>query len=442
MQMIDLTEGLDREGAIVTIKQGRRMNGANAWMLVCSIMIASLGLDLNSAAVIIGAMLISPLMAPILGIGLGVATNDQEALWIAMRQFGIAIGIALITSTLYFFITPLGLVTDEIRARTEPTLLDGLVAIFGGLAGIISTTRKESSIAIPGVAIATALMPPLCVTGFGIATGNWSVMLNSFYLFFLNSFFIALTSYLIILLLGFPTVAPVDVREARRTRVYVWLFSLLVTIPSAVILRNVYVDMRREQNVRTFIQDNFPKTCIEYKLFAVHPDTSLLVAQLLDQALPDSATLEAYNRMLGEVYHLPNTYLRPIPDYGIQLQQLDRMQYEIDQLETYALQVEELRTRHGRENELLRTQLLQYRPDSAAYALMTQQVKAAFPAVEQFTYGRVRSTAFENAPADLPLVVLRWREGLSAQEQREQAGRLRALLKVMLRVDTVRVIQE
>ncbi|MBK7871513.1 MAG: DUF389 domain-containing protein [Saprospiraceae bacterium] len=186
--LINLEEGLDREGTVVSIKSGKVMRGANAWLLMCSIMVASLGLDLNSAAVIIGAMLISPLMSPILGIGLAVGINDRDALFLAIRQFSIAIAIALFTSTLYFLITPLGELTKEIEARTAPTFLDGLVAVFGGLAGIISTSRKEKGSAIPGVAIATALMPPLCVTGFGIATGNWQIMLNSFYLFFLNSF--------------------------------------------------------------------------------------------------------------------------------------------------------------------------------------------------------------------------------------------------------------
>jgi len=190
--LIDLRAGLDREGTIVNIKNNKKMAGANAWLLMCSIMIASLGLDLNSPAVIIGAMLISPLMSPILGIGLAVGINDNDALLLALKHFGIAIVIALVTSTLYFWLTPFGMETSEIRARTAPTLLDVLVAFFGGVAGIISGSRKDKSNAIPGVAIATALMPPLCVTGYGLATGNWTFMLNSFYLFFLNATFVAL----------------------------------------------------------------------------------------------------------------------------------------------------------------------------------------------------------------------------------------------------------
>ena len=185
VDIFDLKTGMDREGAILEIRNNKRMQGANAWLLMCSIMVASLGLDLNSPAVIIGAMLISPLMAPILGVGLSIGINDRDMLMISLRHFLIAIGISLATSYIYFKLTPIGQTTPEILNRTAPTFLDALVAFFGGLAGIISNTRKDKSNAIPGVAIATALMPPLCVTGFGLASGDWKVTINSFYLFFL-----------------------------------------------------------------------------------------------------------------------------------------------------------------------------------------------------------------------------------------------------------------
>ena len=148
---------------------------------MCSIVIASIGLDLDSQAVIIGAMLISPLMSPILGIGLSVGINDYNTLKKSLSHFAIAIGIALITSTIYFYLSPFDQITPQISARTEPTFLDVLIAFFGGIAGIVSNARKDISTTLPGVAIATALMPPLCVTGFGIANAeNWDVALSSF----------------------------------------------------------------------------------------------------------------------------------------------------------------------------------------------------------------------------------------------------------------------
>ena len=214
--LIDLKDGMDRKGTIQNIKDNKRMRGANAWLLMCSIMIASLGLDLNSPAVIIGAMLISPLMSPILGVGLGVGINDRETLYVSLQHFVIAIGIALFTSTFYFFFTPFGDLTDEIRARISPNTLDALVAFFGGIAGIISGSRIDKSNAIPGVAIATALMPPLCVTGYGIANGEWEIMSKSFYLFFLNATLVALATFLIVRFLRLPMKKYETIRDKKK----------------------------------------------------------------------------------------------------------------------------------------------------------------------------------------------------------------------------------
>ena len=200
-----LEEGVDKRQTINEIKNKKSMSGANAWMLMCSIVIASVGLNTNSPAVIIGAMLISPLMSPILGIGLAVGINDKDTLKKSLAHFSMAVIIALVTSTIYFAITPLSGITEEISARTSPGPLDIFIALFGGVAGIVSIARKDISTTLPGVAIATALMPPLCVTGYGIATGNWEIMLTSFFLFFINTVFVSFATYLIVhFVLKFP----------------------------------------------------------------------------------------------------------------------------------------------------------------------------------------------------------------------------------------------
>ncbi len=255
--LFDLQDGMDRLQTINNIKNNKRMQGANVWLLFCSIMVASLGLDLNSPAVIIGAMLISPLMSPILGVGLGVGINDRETLLISLRHFGIAIAIALFTSTMYFLITPLGTATPEILARTKPTFLDAMVAVFGGFAGIVSASRKDQSNAIPGVAIATALMPPLCVSGFGIATWNPTFILNSFYLFFLNSVFIALTTYAIVRYLKFPFKKYVNRREKTRTTAIIAIVSILLILPSTWILSGVIFDIRQKNIVKEYVNTEF-----------------------------------------------------------------------------------------------------------------------------------------------------------------------------------------
>lgn len=193
----DLEEGKEDElETIDYISKNVEFKGANLWILIFAIFVASIGLNVNSTAVIIGAMLISPLMGPIMGIGLAAGINDFELLKRSFRNLGVAVFIAILTSTVYFYITPIHDAQSELLARTEPTVWDVLIALFGGLAGIIAGSRKEKSNAVPGVAIATALMPPLCTAGYGLATGNLYYFIGAFYLFFINSVFISLSTYL------------------------------------------------------------------------------------------------------------------------------------------------------------------------------------------------------------------------------------------------------
>lgn len=431
---IDLREGMDREGTIIAIKSGKLMRGSNAWMLICSIMIASLGLDLNSEAVIIGAMLISPLMSPILGVGLGVSLNDREMLLLALKHFFISIIIALITSTVYFWMTPLGSFTDMIEARTAPTFLDGLVAIFGGLAGIISITRKDKSNAIPGVAIATALMPPLCVTGYGIATGNLEIALNSFYLFFLNSFFIALTSYLIIRLLKFPYKEHPNPKDALRARIAVTLFSLLLIVPGTYILRDVIQDLQQKQNIKAFIADHFNTDCIDYNVFNITPDSNILVVQLINRDVPDSMRT-SFNTMLAEKYEVPNTYFQVIPDYRIKLGDLEKNAVGSNQLNQVKNQLEELRRlqrESARRDSIANAAMAQAPPmDSLQFARMSQMIREAeqFKQLDTLAFGTTRVFDF-NAPArEVPMFIAHWSNIPSVRTRRRQDANLERYLR-------------
>jgi uncharacterized hydrophobic protein (TIGR00271 family) len=181
---------------VESIKKNVEFRGANLWTLIFAIFVACIGLNVNSTAVIIGAMLISPLMGPIMGIGLGIGTNDFELVKKGLRNLTIATIISIIASSLYFTLTPLHEAQSELLARTSPSLWDVFIAALGGLAGIVAATRKEKSNVIPGVAIATALMPPLCTAGFGIATGNLYFFLGAIYLYFLNSVFMCVGTFL------------------------------------------------------------------------------------------------------------------------------------------------------------------------------------------------------------------------------------------------------
>ena len=253
LHTIDLKEGTDKLKTISTIHKGIQIKGSTVWILICAATISSIGLDLNSAAVIIGAMLISPLMSPILGIGLSIGINDRETLWLSIQNFFIAISASILMSLLYFLLTPLGDLTPELAARTSPTLLDVGVALFGGIAGIVATSRKEQSTAIPGVAIATALMPPLCTVGYGLSVWDYKIWGGALYLFFINAVIIAFTCFLIVKFLHFPLKEYADAKDRAKTTLYVVLFVFAMIIPSIIILFNVLRQNSKETAAKTFI---------------------------------------------------------------------------------------------------------------------------------------------------------------------------------------------
>ena len=184
----------DEQETIDSLKKGVEFRGTNLWVLIFAIFLASLGLNTNSTAVIIGAMLISPLMGPIMGFGLGLGIADFDLVKRSLRNYLTATLFSVVTATIYFLISPISEAQSELLARTSPTIYDVLIAFFGGLAGIVAGSTKSKGNVIPGVAIATALMPPLCTAGFGLATGNLSYFLGAFYLYFINTVFISLST--------------------------------------------------------------------------------------------------------------------------------------------------------------------------------------------------------------------------------------------------------
>ena len=214
-----LREDTDYEATLDTISKSVEFRGMNMWILVFAIIVASVGLNVNSTAVIIGAMLISPLMGPINGIGLSVGIMDEHLLQKSVKNLGIMVLVSLLASFLYFLVSPLGDAQSELLARTRPTIIDVFIAFFGVLAGIVATSRKSQSITvISGVAIATALMPPLCTAGYGLATAQFKYFFGAFYLFFLNSFFISLATFLMVRFLNFPQIQYVDHARNRAVK--------------------------------------------------------------------------------------------------------------------------------------------------------------------------------------------------------------------------------
>ncbi len=251
--LTSLKEGIDHKGTAAGIKQDVEFRGHAAWILVCSIIIACLGLNTNSGAVIIGAMLISPLMGPILGVGFAAGTNDGELLVKSLKNYGSTIFISILISTLYFYFTPIKEINEELVTRTSATIYAILVAFVGGAAGIIAGSRSLKSNVVPGVAIATALMPPLCTAGYGLALGNMSYFLGAFYLFFINSVFIALPTYLYIRYLRFPVKQFVDPKREKKIKNYILIFVILVMVPSVITFYSVLQRTITERNISEYM---------------------------------------------------------------------------------------------------------------------------------------------------------------------------------------------
>lgn len=234
VSLFNLRADTDEEGTVESVRANVDFRSANAWTLALAILIASIGLNTNSTAVIIGAMLISPLMGPIVGAGLGLGINDIHLVKRSLTNLAYAVGISIAASFLYFLLSPLEEAQSELLARTRPTVFDALIAIFGGAAGIVALSRKEKSNAIPGVAIATALMPPLCTAGYGLSQGNFSFFLGAMYLFLINSVYICLSTLFFIRYLGFRKVVTQDPEEKVRLRRWVTGTAVLVLIPSII----------------------------------------------------------------------------------------------------------------------------------------------------------------------------------------------------------------
>ncbi len=228
--------------------------GTNLWILVFAIFVASIGLNTNSTAVIIGAMLISPLMGPINGMGYSVATYDFPLFKTALKNFSFAVIASLIASSLYFTISPLSTAHSELLARTSPTIYDVLIAFFGGLAGIVGISSKQKGNILPGVAIATALMPPLCTAGYGLATGNFNYFIGAFYLFTINTVFIALSSTLVCQLLKFPIRAQIDEKKKRRVNQILSLIIFVTIVPSIYFGYGLVQNEKFTESSKNFIE--------------------------------------------------------------------------------------------------------------------------------------------------------------------------------------------
>lgn len=297
------------EKVLENVKSNISFKGSNLWILACAIVIASIGLNVNSTAIVIGAMLISPLMGPIVGAGFALAIYDFELLKKSGRNLLNATLVGLLVATFYFYLSPFKDSQSEILSRTSPNIYDVLIAFFGGLVGVIAITRVEKGNPIPGVAIATALMPPLCTAGYGLAVGNLTYFFGAIYLYTINCFFICISTFLIIKYLRYKPVRILGLKDEKKIRYGITALILIMTVPSFYLAYNLLNEKKYTQNVEAFINNEFldKGLTLIYKKTHFNSNPKTIELAFLNEKFSDKEIKSINDRLIN--YDLTNTKL-------------------------------------------------------------------------------------------------------------------------------------
>ena len=370
---------------IAQISSGVSFKGANLWVLIFAIFIASLGLNVNSTAVIIGAMLISPLMGPIIGMGLAVGINDLDLLRRSLKNYGVATLISVLTAMIYFLISPLSEAQSELLARTSPTLYDVLIAFCGGAAGIIALCTRGKGNVIPGVAIATALMPPLCTAGFGLATGHWLYFLGAFYLFFINTVFIALATFCGVRLLHVQQREFQSSEPALKARRFMIAIVVVTMIPAAYMTVQIVRQSVFDNNVNRFIKAELNQRGTQIISNSVDKDSMKLRIVAVGKEITEAKQKEAQGRM--EFYGLSGYGLRVIQ--GVQTDSLMLLNNELSVLTTRRKSEHQQMLELSRQVNALNKQLGEY----ARYESLSEEIRGEmtvlFPQIKSLSLSKL-----------------------------------------------------
>jgi len=418
-----------------------------------SILVASIGLDANSVAVVIGAMLISPLMGPIKGVGLSVATNNFQLLVKSLKNFGVMIAISILVSWVYFVISPFKDASTEILARTQPDFRDVLIAFFGGFAGIIASTKKGQSLTvISGVAIATALMPPLCSAGFMLANGNYPFMLNAFYLFLINSLLICLAALIVIRYLQFPLVEFVNQKTERKVKIYIGVFMLLILIPSIYKFYYVMKENSHYRQVKEFVLnevDNYRGARLkDWSVDYNQGDTiNVINIEFRENGFITEEKIEEWSARLSRYDLDPNINKIYINDGDIK-REAKTVSYEDLSLmqEENRRQQEKLRQKIELKEEYidqLKRQLNAYEKlNSGATRKLEAEISASFPEVKSFCNALGLGTRMNSKVDTTAIFQVEWKEGLSDSLKQLSTKRLETWLKADQGVKYIEVIEK
>lgn len=406
--------------------------GTNLWVLILAILVASIGLNVNSTAVIIGAMLISPLMGPIMGVGYGAGINDFELIRRGLVNLGIAALLSIITSMLYFLISPLSEAQSELFARTTPTIWDVLIALFGGMAGMIAATRKEKTNVVPGVAIATALMPPLCTAGYGLARGSAHYFFGAFYLFSINSVFIAFATLLMVSYVHLPHKHFVSAEVEKKVRRTIFAVITVTVLPSIYLAYGLVASETFRARAHDFVRKEYVFDNTYVARQDISPDTRTIEVSLIGDRVPDERLA---------------ALARKLPDYGLARAKLVNHQSGVKELDVSALKTGILKDILGTTQQTseekdkriveLETRLATLNAASAQQQKTAEELRAQYPFVTRVALAVAPVWEADNTTqSQVAIIQLTSGRSIAAQDQ----ARIRSWLKVKLGVADVRLV--
>ncbi len=437
---LDIRNDTDKSGTIEDIKDNISMQGHTAWILVFSILIASIGLNVSSTAVVIGAMLISPLMGPILGIGLSIGINDIDTLRRSLVNLGVMIGLSLITSFLFFKIPLFQDLTPELEARTAPDVRDVFIAIAGGLALIIAISRRSKQTnTIAGVAIATALMPPLCTAGYGLAIWNLEYFFGAMFLFTINTIFIALATFLIVKFLRFPMVKYINSAKRKRIAQLATFVAILIFGFSVYTFYELYKKNSFEDIAKTFIEEMKANdiSIIDEDDENINYQNNSIKLVLYGRNLTKDEIKKWESKLVD--YGLPTTKLNI--QQGADNSDLRAEVQDLSDLYARNQQIISSRDEKIRQSEdkikVLETELSKYY--KVPFSQLSKEVKINYGGLKSLKFSNLISTNFESTDT-ISVFTTSWYDSIPNKDTQEV--KLKEFLKTRLKLDTLRVVRE
>ena len=442
IDLLDIKNDTNREGTVQSIKDNISMKGHTAWILVFSILIASIGLNANSTAVVIGAMLISPLMGPILGVGLSIGINDIDTLRRSMINLGVMVGLSLLTSFLFFLLPLFQDPTTEILARTRPDVRDVFIAIAGGLALIVAVSRpKPQTNTVAGVAIATALMPPLCTAGYGLATWQLNYFFGAMFLFTINTIFIALSAFVIVKFLRFPMVKYINSAKRKRIGQFASIIATIILVGS---IYSFYI---------LFKENEFKKMAQSFIVELKNDGVSIIGEDEKNiDYINKRITLHLFNPVSDSQVGIWKNRLADLGlvDIDLKIQQQDdtEMIAQVKNLQDLYSQNQKIITSRDesiKEKEdrirLLENELNKFYKDQIPFKSVSEEAKINYSGIEQMSYAKKVVTNFSKIDS-IAFFSIKWKDGLAKNELNQQEQKLKLWLKTRLALDTLKVVRE